>query len=198
MKSSNIFVMTTLIICLGIGLLPLNMHAGDKDVNVVNTPNVNVVNTPNVNVSNTVPITGNVGISGTPNVNVANTPGVVVVNNETEPIHVISKNYEDTQLVYWGVLSAGQESPELNVKEYSQVRVIMDIGYGTDDLKAQVYAVLRPYGDDGPTEFFLIDPVNIAGSHMCYTAVYNTPGYIMKIRNATLSSDMRVVVYGRH
>jgi hypothetical protein len=51
MKSSKIFVMTFLIICMGISLLPLNTYADkDKDVIVVNTS------------VNPVPVNGNVNI----------------------------------------------------------------------------------------------------------------------------------------
>jgi hypothetical protein len=89
MKNSRIFVMTTLIVCLGFSLLPLNTYAEKP------TQDVNVVNTPNVNISNPlpVPVTGNVGISGTPNVNVANTP-LPVMSNEPirENFHIRADN----------------------------------------------------------------------------------------------------------
>ena len=54
--------------------------AGDKEVNVINTPDVNVANMPDVNVANS------------PDVNVANVPDVHVINDTTSPVPVFDVN----------------------------------------------------------------------------------------------------------
>ena len=63
-------------LCAAAVLINSPLFAGDKDVNVVNTPDVNVANMPDVNVANT------------PDVNVANMPDVNIANTVGNPVPV--------------------------------------------------------------------------------------------------------------
>ena len=63
-------------LCAAAFLVNNPLFAGDKDVNVINTPDVSVVNMPDVNVANT------------PDVNVANVPDVNIGNTVGNPVPV--------------------------------------------------------------------------------------------------------------